>query len=145
MIIMRVVESTFDKAAMLWWSQGMRTLSEMEGDSLCHFIKNVQKVSQHSQLLFFCEPAMQHSGIFIINTDFILWYNSSLLQFLDLRLKVYLKMNFLNKETKSLKNTRKCVLFLSKTQPKHRKHSPITSPNVYAPTITADKHKLNLF
>ena len=52
---------------------------------------------------------------------------------------------FLNKETKSLKNTRKCVLFLSKTQPKHRKHSPIISPNVYAPTITADKHKLNLF
>ena len=46
-------------------------------------------------------------------------------------------MSFLNKHAKSLKNSRKGVLFLSETHPKHSKHIDNTIMNVYAPTIAS--------
>ena len=67
---------------------------------------------------------------------------------LEITNKMFLKLRFPNKQTESFKNTRKSVLFLSETHPKHRKHIPPTIPNVFVPTIISDepwRNRFNLF
>ena len=57
-----------------------------------------------------------------------------------------LNLSFLKKQAKFLKITRKGILFLSKTHPKHNKHNSITVPKVLAATIESDEHKsMDLF
>ena len=49
------------------------------------------------------------------------------------------------KQTKFLKKTRKGVLFLSETHPKHRKHIPTIIPDVSAPAIHMETITINWF
>ena len=54
---------------------------------------------------------------------------------------MFLSMIFLKEQIKSLKNSRKGVLFLSETYLKHSKRILNNIPNAYAPTITSEEHK----
>ena len=92
---------------------------------------------------------MQPLYIFIINSDFILKFQygeihlTAILE-LDIYQRDAFKNDFLSKQRKSLENTRKRILFLSKIHPKHRKHILTAIPNVNESTITSNKQKLIL-
>ena len=51
---------------------------------------------------------------------------------------MFLKVSFLNKQAKPLRNTREGILFLSKRHTKPKKHIPAIIPNVYTPAIMSE-------
>ena len=116
-IITFVVQSIFDKAAMLWWSLRMRTFRIL---NLFIYIISLSTAIRnfYQKILFNLKYQRGRTRLHCCNFNEMFW-----------------KMNFLNRKTKSLKKTKKVFYSFSR-------YIPATIPNVYARFITSDKHKL---
>ena len=113
-------------------------LVELEGDNFCNLTKNklhhvgfIDMFSKCHKILVTCDAAIRsfyHKYWFY--PKMLVWKNLSYC-------KIFLNLNFLNKQRKSLKNTRKGILFSSKTYRKHKstKYNSTTTSNVRASSI----------